>query len=176
MIQFKHAFLQVARDHKSVITFTHTTQRMLRHVQQMSNAHIFTMCWCAIDHNVILSLWHIQWRDVFILPLVMWEHRCSFGSQESGTNFWLYVQKVFMVLQKHYCFIFILEPRICTCMKLLENLERVCEQAKHLNFCVFCAMRVHTHTCHHDGARIWHRHPASTNDKDWIKKGPFGGL
>jgi hypothetical protein len=44
MTRFKHAFLQVARDHKSVITFTHMTQRMLRHVQQMSNANIFTMC------------------------------------------------------------------------------------------------------------------------------------
>jgi hypothetical protein len=33
-------------------------------------------------------------------------------------------------------------------MKLLENIERVCEQTKHLNIYVFFAMRVHTHTCH----------------------------
>ena len=69
MIRFQYTFLQVARDHKSVITFTHTTQRMLRHVQQMSNAHIFTMCWCSIDHNVTLRLWHLQWRDVFLIAI-----------------------------------------------------------------------------------------------------------
>jgi len=44
----------------------------------------------------------------------------------------------------------------------------VCEQIKHLNVYVFCSVRVHTHTYHHEGTRIWHRHPASTNDKDWM--------
>lgn len=42
--RFKHAFLHVVRDHKSVIAITHMTQRILRRVQQMSNANIFTMC------------------------------------------------------------------------------------------------------------------------------------
>jgi hypothetical protein len=42
--RFKHAFLHVVRDHKSVIPITYTTQRMFRRVQQMSKANICTMC------------------------------------------------------------------------------------------------------------------------------------